>query len=250
MLRRTSGVWLVALAFLASACAVDTTVTVKVRDDGSGYVQLDAKADPEAVQTAEVGGGKLEDRVRLSDFPAAGWKVEPWVRNDDGSAELSMRKPFTNVDEVPGILRELNGEHGPMRAAEFERDREFFETKYAAKGRVDLAAVTTGITDDAQLVQNLQAQGVDVANVDRQLLAELQEAFSLKVVVELPGRKPVTITPAAGGAADVDVTSTVKDSSRRTLVVVAVGLVLLAMVIAAWPRRKGRRARRTARQRT
>ena len=78
---------LVALALLLlvllSACSVDATVTVKVRDDGSGYVQADVTADAEAVQSAEVGGGKLEDRVRLSDLPAAGWTVSPWVHNQD-----------------------------------------------------------------------------------------------------------------------------------------------------------------------
>ena len=253
MARRFHRGRLVALALLLlvllSACSVDATVTVKVRDDGSGYVQADVVADAEAVQAAEVGGGKLEDRVRLADLPDAGWTVEPWVRNPDGSASLTVRKPFTSVDEIPSILRELNGDHGPLQSADFTRSRSFFSTKYTATGELDLGAIGTGIADDAELVQQLQAQGVDVAGVDAQLLDQLQRAFTVRLVVELPGRAPVTIEPAVGEKASVDVSSSVQDTRRVTLVAIAGGLLVLAMIVAVWPRRRGRqRGRRRGRR--
>jgi hypothetical protein len=95
-------------------------------------------------------------------------------------------------------------------------------------------------------VQQLQAQGVDVAGVDAQLLDQLKRAFTVKLVVELPGRKPVTIQPAAGAKAPVDVSSSMQDTRRVTLVAIAGGLLLLAMIVAVWPsRRKRRRGRRT-----
>jgi hypothetical protein len=245
MARRFHRGWLVALAFLLllSACSVDATVTVKVRDDGSGYVQAEVTADAEAVQAAEVGGGTLEDRVRLSDLPDAGWVVEPWLRHPDGSASLTLRKPFTDVDEIPGILRELNGEHGPLQSAAFTRSRSFFSTQYTATGDIDLGAIGTGIADDAELVQQLQAQGVDVAGVDAQLLDQLQRAFSVRLVVELPGRAPVTMEPAAGAAAPIDVSSSVQDTRRVTLVAIAGGLLVVAMIVAVWPRKRRRRGR-------
>jgi hypothetical protein len=253
MVRRFRFGRLVALALvvLLSACSVDATVTVKVRDDGSGYVRAVVTADPDAVQAAEAGGGKLEDRVRLSDLPAAGWTVEPWVRNPDGSATLTLRKPFTSVDEIPGILHELNGDHGPLQTSAFTRSRSFFSTKYTATGAIDLGAIGTGISDDPQLVQQLQAQGVDVAGVDAQLLDQLHRALKARLVVELPGRAPVTIEPAAGAKATVDVSSSVQDRRRLVLVAVAGGLLVLAMIVALWPRRRkrgGRRARRRGRR--
>jgi hypothetical protein len=246
---------LVALALLLvlalSACSVDATVTVKVRDDGSGFVQADLTADAEAVQGVEAGGGKLEDRVRLGDLPAAGWTVSPWTRNQDGSASITLRKPFTNVREIPGILHELNGNYGPLQSAVFTRSRSFFSTKYTATGEMDLGAIGTGIADDSQLVQQLQAQGVDVAGIDAQLLDQLKRAFGVKLVVELPGRKPVTVEPAAGAKAPIDVSSSVQDARRVTLVAIAGGLLLVAMIVAVWPRRRrrgGRRARRRGRR--
>jgi len=253
MVRRSRFGWLVALALLLvlTACSVDATVTVKVRDDGSGDVTAVVTADAEAVQAAEVGGGKLEDRVRLSDLPAAGWTVEPWVRNPDGSATLTLRKPFTSVDEIPGILHELNGDHGPLQSSAFTRTRSFFSTKYTATGAIDLGAIGTGIADDPELVQQLQAQGIDVAGIDAQLLDQLQRALSVRLVVELPGHEPVTFEPAAGATASVDVSSSVQDTRRVTLVAIAGGLLVLAMVVALWPRRRkrgGRRARRRGRR--
>src|SRR4029453_16681689 len=185
-------------------------------EDGWVSAQAVVPADAEAVQAAEVGGGKLEDRVRLSDLPDAGWKVEPWVRNVDGSASLTLRKPL------------------------------------ASAGEIHLGAIGTGIADDAELVQQLQAQGVDVAGVDAQLLDQLQRAFTVRLVVELPGRAPVTIEPAAGASAPVDVASSVQDTRRVTLVAVAGALLVLAMIVAVWPRRRrkpgGRRARRRGRR--
>jgi hypothetical protein len=239
--RRTRVGWLVALALLLSACSVDATVTVKVRDDGSGFVQADVTADAEAVQLAEVGGGKLEDRVRLTDLPAAGWEVQPWVRNADGSASLTLRKPFASVDEIPGILRELNGDQGPLQSADFTRTRSFFSTQYTATGEIDMAAIGTGIADDPELVQQLQAQGVDVAGIDAQLLDQLQRAFTTRLVVELPGAAPVTIEPEPGATAPIDVSSSVQDSRRVTFVAIAGGLLVLAMIVALWPRRRKRR---------
>jgi hypothetical protein len=214
-------------------------------------VQTVVTADAEAVQAAEAGGGKLEDRVRLADLPAAGWSVSPWVRNQDGSATITLRKPFTDVGEIPGILHELNGDHGPLRSSAFTRSRGFFSTKYTATGEVDLGTIGTGITDDAQLVQQLQGQGVDVAGIDAQLLDQLKRAFTVKLVVELPGHKPVTIAPAPGANASVDVSSSAQDTRRVTLIALAGGLLVLAMVVALWPRRRkggGRRARRRARR--
>src|SRR3954451_11496324 len=253
MVRRFRFGWVVALAFLvvSTACSVDATVTVKVRDDGSGWVQAVVTADREAVQAAQAGGAKLEDRVRLSDLPAAGWTVDPWVRNADGSAMLTLRKPFTSVDEVPEILHELNGEHGPLQTSAFTRSRSFFSTNYTATGAIDLGAIGTGISDDPQLVQQLQAQGVDVGGIDAELLDQLRRALKVRLVVELPGRAPVTIEPAAGAKTNVVVSSCVRHSRRVFLVAIAGGLLVLALMVALWPRRRkrgGRRARRRGRR--
>ncbi|GMU77222.1 MAG: hypothetical protein AMXMBFR46_00230 [Acidimicrobiia bacterium] len=233
----------VALALLCSACAVDATVTVKVREDGSGTVRVDVVADAEAVQNAEVGGGKLEDRVRLADLPAAGWTVGPWERGEDGSASITLSKPFTSVDEVPGILRELNGSDGPLREVAFSRERSFFATEFRADAQVDLGAIGTGILADTELGARLRAQGVDPAAVDQQLLGQLRDALTVRLVVDLPGPGKTTVEPDPGQRAALSSSATIKDT-RRLVLVVAAGLALVAaMVVVVWPRRRPRRGR-------
>jgi hypothetical protein len=239
MSRRSLLGWVVALALLLSACSVDSTVTVKMREDGSGTVTVDATADPEAVQAAEVGGGTLEDRVRLSDLPAAGWNVSPWQHNVDGSASIALEKSFTSVDEVPGILRELSGPNGPLREARFTRSQSFFSTKYTARAGIDFGAATTGVTSDADLVARLQAQGVDVGGVDQQLLGQLRRGFTTRLVVELPGGTKVTATPEPGKPATLAASDSVQNTKRVTFVVVTALLVIAALLVALWPRRRG-----------
>ena len=68
------------LVLVLTACQVDATVTVRMRENGSGAVVVRVELDRRAVETAEVAGGTLEDRVRLDDLVAAGWRVTPWKR--------------------------------------------------------------------------------------------------------------------------------------------------------------------------
>ncbi len=239
----------VGLALLLAGCSVDATVTVRVRDDGSGTVKVAVRADAEAVTAVELGGVPIDDAVRLTDLTDAGWRVGSWVRADDGSAGLLLAKPFANVDEVAGIVRELNGDIGPLPRLRASRDYGLLATDYSVRGRIDLAAAGSGVADDAELSAALVALGVDVNVIDEQLRAQVQSSFGLEVVVRLPGRAPVTFTPSEGKTiAAVDASSSVRNTERLLYLVAAVGFVVLAAVVwARGGRRRRGRARRTPR---
>jgi hypothetical protein len=196
------------------------------------------RADPGAVETAEAGGGSLDSRVRVADLAPAGWAVTPWVRAPDGSATLTLSKPFARVDEVPDILAELNGDAGPLRDARFTRNREFFSTRYSARATLDPDAASAGVAADAELAAALAAQGVDVAALDQRLAAQIRDGVRIRLVVELPGRGPVAVTTGGDGAVALDATSSVGNRTRIVGVGAAVGLVVLAVAVACWPRRR------------
>jgi hypothetical protein len=227
-----------------AGCKVDSTVTVSVRGDGSGVVSLHVALDADAVAAAEADGGKLEERVRLSDLSSAGWTVGAWRRATDGSATLDLSKPFTKVAQVAGIVHELNGAGGPLRDVRATRDDGTFSTGYSVRGTVDLQHLATGVPSDQQLVQSLTAQHVDVNAIDQQLLADVQHSFGIRLVVELPGGKRVSIAPAAGTARPVDVSASVRNDDRVLLAIAAGGFVLLAVVVMLNGRRVKRRRRR------
>ncbi len=233
-----------AVALLAAACKVDTTVSIKMHDDGSGMVTVTAVLDPDAVKAAETGGGKLEDRVRLADLDQAGWTVHPWARAADGSAQIVLSKPFDAPDQVAGILHEVDGDAGPLRDVSVTRDHGLLSTSYDVSGSVDLADLQTGLTADPDVVAALTNQQVDVHAIDQSLLAEIRDSFGLQVRVELPGVTR-TVHGVAGKRTAMDASASVLDTTRVVLIVVAVVLVALAVLVLVWPgRRRRRRGRR------
>jgi hypothetical protein len=218
------------VCLLLAGCKVDTTVTIAVRDNGSGFVRVDVALDAEAVQNAEAGGGKLEDRVRLGDLEAAGWKVSPWKRAHDGGAALSLRKSFTDNADVKRIFEELNGKNGPVRGIALERDRNLVFTRYKLTGVADLSQVTAGIAADPELAAQLSAQRVDLTKIDQQLTQEIRDAFHLRIRLDLPGGDKV-LTPEPGKQLSLSLTTTQVDTSRALLLLAAVVLGALGIVV-------------------
>ena len=233
------------LVVLAAGCKVDTTVSVRVRDDGSGVVQVTAVLDPEAVQAAEAGGGKLEDRVRLGDLGAAGWKVSAWTRAPNGSAQLRLSKPFDTPAQVHGIVAEISGSVGPLRDVTVQRDRGLVSTSYDVKGSLDLAHIGTGITSDADLVARLTGQKVDVSALDHALLAEVRDSLGVRVRVLLPGQTVSETVGRAGKQVPLTASASVIDTKRLALIAAAIVLVVLAVMVLVWP--GGRRRSRAER---
>lgn len=229
---------------LLAGCKVDTTVTLAVRDDGSGFVRINVALDAEAVQNAEAGGGRLEDRVRLADLPSAGWKVSPWKRAPDGSATLSLRKNFARVGEVAHIFQELNGKDGPLRGVTLERDANLLFTRYKLTGVADLSQLTAAVAADPELAAQLSGQRVDLTRIDQQLSQEIRDAFRLRIRLDLPGGSK-EFAPEPGEKVRLAASTTQFDTTRILLLLAAVVLGILGIVVLVrgelrWVRRRRR----------
>lgn len=230
---------------MLAGCKIDTTLTIDVHDDGSGTVTVAAHLDAGAVQAVEQEGKKLDESVRLGDLTNAGWKVEPWATHEDGSATISMSKAFTSPDQVAGILGEVSGTNGPVRDVTASRERGLVSTDYSVKGAIDLGAIATGVTTDPDLVGSLTGQQIDVNALDASLLQQLKDALSVQVVVNLPDGS-TTVVGVPGQRTEIDASSSVRDTRRIVLVVVA--LVLLAIAVAVWFGGRHSRYRHRSRQ--
>jgi hypothetical protein len=236
---------LVALAFVLAGCKVDTTVTIDMEDDGSGVVTVAVRLDPEAVRATEAGGAKLADRVRLADLANAGWQIGEWVRTPDGAATLELSKAFTAPDQVAGIVAEVSGAAGPLRDVRAARDRGLLSTSYEVTGNVDLAGIQTGLAADPELVAALTGQQVDVNAIDAALLQQVRDSLSVKVDVNLPDAS-ASVTGVPGEAVGIDARSSVRDTRRIVLVLLAVALVVIAAVVFVGGSHSRRRARARA----
>ncbi len=232
---------------MLAACTVDATVTVRMRENGSGVVSVRVVLDPAAVTAAEVGDGTLETRVRLDDLPGADWTVTPWTRTKGGSAVLAVRKPFDRPDQVAGIVRELSGPDGPLQKFSASREPATFATKWRVTGEVDLRTPKLGIGSDQQLVANLTAERVDIPKIESDLVAKL-DGLRVHAVVQLPDGERREVSATGGKRAALSATSEATDVGRLGLLVVGIAVGVLAVVIlVVGERRARRRVRRPAR---
>lgn len=238
---------LVVCALVLTGCKVDTTVSIEVREDGSGTVSVRVVLDADAVGEAEAGGATLEDRVRLDDLEAGGWTSTSWQRRDDGSARLRISKEFADADDLAGVVAELNGPNGPLRDVSLSLDEGPVFDEYRLRGEADLSQLRTGVLDDPELVAALTAAQVDLTALDPRLLDQLQRSFQLRVVVALPG-KTSTFSPKPGEVVELSTSSRQFDPGRSLLIAGAIAFAVLALAVFLRgrhvDRRNGRRRRR------
>ncbi|HKA93446.1 MAG TPA: hypothetical protein VKE97_06555 [Acidimicrobiia bacterium] len=230
-------------ALVLAGCKVDTTLTIDVHDDGGGTVRVRVALDAQAVQNAEAGGGKLEDRVRLGDLQAAGWTVSPWRRSKDGGATLTLRKEFANASRLAGVVAELSGDSGPLRGVTLTRDRRFLSTDFRVRGSADLSQLTAGIAADPDVVAQLTGQRVDVTRIEQQLAQQISDSFHLRVRLVLPGGTKV-VEPRPGKKMSLATSTYQLDTTRVALLVAAVVLGGAGIVI--FVQGESRRRRRRA----
>lgn len=210
-----------------AACRVDATVTVRMQENGSGVVRVRVVLDADAVRAAEVGNGKLEQRVRLADLPGAGWSVTPWRRNAKGGAALTIRKPFSAPREVAGIVREISGSNGPVRGVTATRSTSTLSRRWAVDGVVDLRTIKLGVGADPELVAKLTSERVDIPQVERRIASGLGQ-LRVSLVAELPGDRRV-VSATVGRRSVLQASAQSTDTNR--IVMLLGGLAVAALAI-------------------
>ena len=238
MSRRAVAVLVV--AFLLTACKVDTTVTVQVRDDGSGTVTALVVLDADAVKAVEIGGAHLADAVRLGDLEAGGWSAPRWRRQPGGGARFQIHKDFARPQDAAAVVAELSGPDGPLRVR-VGRHASRFTTKWSFSGVGDLKDLKTGVTTDVDLVARLSATRLDVAAIDQRLLGEVRDAVRLRVVADLPSAGPRTFVVAPGTRRVLLTASSRTDVTKVGLLAAGVLLGVIAVVLLVVGERRRRR---------
>ncbi len=197
---RTVVVGLLVLLF-ASACRVDTTVDIKVEDDGSGVVTIAIDADTEAVELLVDDPADL----RFDDLEAAGWDLDgPEI--DDGGITLSASKPFLSPEDLPDVLDELMGEDLIFSDVVLDQQHDFSmfglrpaETSYSFGADIDPAPdlellgdeALAGLLDGFPLGRSLDRVGFDAG-------VPIPNTLGLVVNVTLPAN----VSTETGDAVD------------------------------------------------
>ncbi len=234
-------------ALVLSACQVDATVTVRVRDDGSGTVTARVVLDADAVRQGEAGGVELEEAVRLGDLEAAGWESSGWERVDGGGAVIEVSKDFARASEAGAVVEELSGPDGPLQDVVVERNASTFSTEWDFSGVADLSDVKPGISADADLVARLTFSRIDVENLEAQMLLRTRDAFRLRVVADLPASSARTFEVPPGTVVEMDDSSSQTSRTRVLMFVGGFAIAVVAVAILVAGEARDRRRRQLAR---
>ncbi|HVL05893.1 MAG TPA: hypothetical protein VM388_07885 [Acidimicrobiales bacterium] len=247
-MRRLLPLLVAVLAWATTACQVTLTAGVDVNRDGTGRVVAGLGLDDDAVKEV----GDLATALRLDDVRAAGWRVEPPRREGDGMTWIRAAKPFTEPEQVPAIVAELNGPDGPFRGFRVERTKSLTRSRTTFTGTVDLVAGLTGLSDPELTAALGDVDlGLDVEGLRRRFGDQLD----VRVTAGLPGEVKTNAPAREGGRAlwapDLGQTVRLEASSEALrvdprLVAAAAGALLLASVLLVLLVRRRRPAARSS----
>jgi hypothetical protein len=219
------------LAATLAGCKVDAVTTIRVYPNGGGAVTLRVTLDPDAVNVVQRGGGTLEQRLVLTDLSKSGWRITPWTRRPDGSAEIQLTHSFRNQHDLAQVLAAMSGADGILRDPEVIRSRNFVRDRDGMTIVADLSSLKSGVRSDPALASRLRSEGVDVAAVDFALAKKLKDAFSLALTLKVPHDKTRTFRFHAGDHESVDLASSNIHWNRVMLLMIGLILVFLAMLL-------------------
>lgn len=218
-------------------CRVDATVEARVHEAG-GTVTARFTLDREAVAIL---GGVVGEGAQTSDLSQAGWEISPVQPAEGGGARVEASKDFHRPEDLGVVIGELAGPTGPLQGFKLERRRSFAKSTYRVRGTADVgpgAAAATGFANAPDLKGRLRDAGVDPGRVEELLVGRAADGLHFRLDVALPG-KSATFEVRPGAAQAIDVSSSVSDTARPVLLVIAVVTGLIVLVRLRWGRSQG-----------
>lgn len=256
---------LCASVLLASSCRVDTTVNIRVDDDGSGEVTVEVVADAQAVALIP----DAPDGLELGDLSDAGWTVNTDSLDAAGALTVNVSKRFPSADALAAVLAEIAGEDVIFEGFTLVKDHSFdviglgpARTDYVLTGSVDP-------TFDIERLGGAFPGGLDplgrpVDAIEADFDGDFEDVLGLTVILRMPATlgeangevvdETVIWTMSYGdGALDIVAESAVESVLVRVWTMVALsaaallGLLLVSYLVrfllAKWRTPKGRRRR-------
>jgi hypothetical protein len=239
------------VVLLAAGCQVRTEVGVEVEEDGSGVVSVAVGLDDDAMSRVP----RLDQELRLDDLRATGWTITGPTLEADGFTWIRASKPFATPSAATGVLAEVAGADGPFRDFVVTRERRFARTDFTFRGTVDFTGGLEAFGDEGlSEVLDGEPLGEDVLAIEERIGQAIDQAFTFRVAVRLPGdlRSSNAPTEAANGAVweprlteggPIELVAASESTRTRTLVLTAVAVVaaLAAVIVLVVPRRRRRR---------
>lgn len=230
-------------ALLLGACHASASVAIRVHSDGKGTITVAVSLDHSA-RVALAGSPTAQPNVPLADLRAHGWSVGSWRATANGGSAISLSKSFTDQAGLAAALADLDGRNGALRDAHVVRTRSLLRDRDSVSFLADLRGLSTGISNDHELVSRLQNAGVDVHALEQGMQAQLGRAFDLSVDIVLPGGARTSVVMKPGDHHEVSVASATTHLGRLFALLLAAGAALLGLLMLLVAALNAGRARR------
>lgn len=255
----------VALLLLTSACRVDTTVDIRVDEDGSGVVTVEVVADEQAVALIP----DAPNALQLDDLVDADWLVHNSTVDSAGALTLTVSKRFFTPAELGSVLAEIAGQDVIFEGFTLSTAHSFdiiglgpATTDYQLRGAINPTFDIEQLGDD--FPQGLPALGRTAELVASDFEGNFEDVLGLTVTLRLPATlgevngevDDTTVIWAVNygdSAVEVEANSSAESIIVRVWTMVALsGGVLLVLILASyvasyllakWRTPKGRRRR-------
>ena len=230
-MRRLLVVVLFAFLLLAG-CKVDTTVTLAVHDDGSGFVGSRSRSTPRRCRTRRPGeaGSRTASASAISKARVGGVGVEAgtgWQRHAVAAQGRSLT-PATS-----GHLRRDQRQGRTVAGVALERDHNVLFSGTSSRASPISRSCRPAWPQIPRSPRELTGQRVDLGQVDQQLTQEIRDAFRLRVrLSELPhGSKELTPEPGEGEPRDVVDEFDTSRAACSVLAAVVLGVIGLVVFV-------------------
>ena len=198
MPRRLLPLLVALLAWAGTACQVTVAAGVDVARNGTGRVTAGLGLDADALKQV----GDPATALRLDDVRQAGWQVDAPRREDDGLTWIRASKPFSDPDQVPAILAELNGPDGPFRDFRVARTKSLTRSRTTFTGTLDLSRGLAGLADpELTAAMGDVPLGLDVDGLRGRFGDAANTTVKVRVTAGLPGDVTSNTPTREGGRA-------------------------------------------------
>ncbi len=218
-----------------------------VARDGTGRVTAGLGLDADALKEV----GDPATALRLDDVRQAGWDVEAPRREDDGLTWVRASKPFSDPDQVPAIVAEINGPDGPFRDFRVVRTKSLTRSRTVFTGTLDLSRGVAGLSDPELTAALGDVDlGLDVDGLRNRFGDKVGDTVKVRVTAGLPGKVTHNAPATEGGRAlwapELGQTVQLEASSEALKInpvipIAAGGLLLMVVGLVALARRRADR---------
>lgn len=213
------------LAVLALAgCRMQVDTTITIAEDGTGRVTQAVGLDDAALARI----GDLDRQVAVDDLRAAGWTVDPPVREGD-LTWVRAHRDVADTTELAVAVSQLNGPDGPFRDVATGQSDGFFERRTEFDAVVDLTGGPALFGDPALAAVPGDPWGTLLAEIAAEEGRPATEMVEFGVTVELPGGVVETFQPSF---TDTDPTRVRSASAQSKLLDRLVQAVVVALLVA------------------